>query len=122
MTDKKKISLNMDDMTFGELETFENVTGLILSDAVRTDIVRDPKTGIPVKDPDDPRGGPLREVKMGIKAMMGLVYVSMLREDPDITWQAIQQMKLSDVELDVVETASDAAGKESDSNETEDTN
>ena len=112
--DKLKISMNMDDLTFGDLELFEDVTGLVMSDAVRTEIVRD-KTGRAVPDPDDPKGRPLKETKMSAKAMMGMVYLSLLREDPDTTFESVRKLKLSDVELELSEEAQAEldAGKDS---------
>lgn len=102
MSDKKKITMNMDDLTFGEMEMFETVTGLIMSEAIKTDIVRD-KEGKPVPDPDDPKGRPLKETRMGVKAMMGMVYISMHRDNPDVTFEDVRQIKLSEVELDLSE-------------------
>jgi hypothetical protein len=102
VSEKKKIQINMDDLTFGELELFEEVTGLVMSDAIKTEYVRDSK-GNRVADPDDPKGRPLTETKMGVKAMMGMVYLSLRRDEPDITWEAVRSMKLSEIDFDLVE-------------------
>lgn len=111
--DKKKISMNMDDLTFGELETFEEVTGLVMSDAIKTEFVRD-KDGRRVADPDDPKGRPLTETKMGVRAMMGLIYLSLRRDNPDITWDEVKKMRLSDVDFNLEENnETDSEGKES---------
>lgn len=107
--EKKKISMNMDELTFGEMEMFETVTGLIMSEAIKTEIVRD-KDGRPVPDPDDPRGRPLKETRMGVKAMMGMVYISMHRENPDVTFEDVRKIKISDVDLDLTEDVEE--GKE----------
>lgn len=103
VTEKKKISINMDELTFGEMEEFEEVTGLIMSDAIKTEIVRDPKTGMAIPDPDDPRHRPLKETKMGVKAMMGMVYLSMKRDDPTVIFADVRKLKLSDVDLELEE-------------------
>lgn len=100
---KTKVSMNMDDLTFGELEVFENVTGLVMSEAVKTVIVVDPSTGRPVPDPEDPKGRPLKETRMSVKAMMGMVYISMLRQDPTTQFEDIKKLKLSDIEMEVLE-------------------
>jgi len=105
----KKISMNMDELTFGELELFEDVTGLVMSDAIKTEIVRD-KNGNKVPDPDDPKGRPLTETKMGVKAMMGLVFISIKRDDPDVTWDQVRAMKLSDIDFELMEA--DEEGKD----------
>lgn len=99
---KQKISINMDDLTFGELEVFEDITGMVMSDAIKTEFVRDSK-GNKIPDPDDPKGRPLQETKMGVKAMMGMVFLSLRRDNPEITWESVRQMKLADIDFEVVE-------------------
>lgn len=100
--EKKKIAVNMDDLTFGELELFEEVTGLVMSDAIKTEFVRD-RNGMKVADPDDPKGRPLTETKMGVKAMMGMVFLSMRKDQPDITWQQVRELKLSEIDFELTE-------------------
>ena len=106
MGEKLKVSMDMDDLTFGELEEFENVTGLAMSDAVSTEVVRN-KDGHPVADPDDPKGRPLKQVRMGVKAMMGMVYLAMKRENPDVSFEDIRQMRMSEIDFDVSEGEED---------------
>lgn len=107
--DKKKIAVNMDELTFGELEIFEEVTGLVMSEAIKTEFVRDNK-GNKVADPDDPKGRALTETKMSVKAMMGMVFLSLRRDDPDLTFDRVRQMKLSDIDFELTET--DDEGKD----------
>lgn len=111
MAEKRKIQVNMDDLTFGELEVFEDVTGMVMSDAIKTEFVRD-KNGNKVPDPDDPKGRPLQETKMGVKAMMGMVYLSLRRENPDTTWDTVRNMRLSDIDFELTEN-DDESGKAS---------
>lgn len=108
MTEKKKISMDMDQLTFGELELFENVTGMVMSDAIKTDFVRD-KNGQKVADPDDPKGRPLQETKMSARAMMGMVYLSLVRDGEDVTWEDVKKLKLSDVDFEL--TTEEEEGK-----------
>lgn len=103
MAEKLKITLDMDDLTFGDMELFEDVTGLVMSDAVRTEVVIDPKTKMPVPDPEDPKGRPLKETKMSARAMMGLVFLSLRKENPEITFEEVKNIKMSDVDFGVVE-------------------
>lgn len=98
MGDKKKISVNMDDLTFGELELFEDVTGMVMSDAIRQEVVRD-KQGRPLPDPDDPKGRPLKEVKMSAVAMMGMVFLALKRENPDTTLDDVRALRMSEVDF-----------------------
>ncbi len=119
MAEKLKVRLNMDDLTFGELEDFENVTGMVMSDAVRTEIVRD-KSGRPVADPDDEKGRPLTETKMSAKAMMGMVYLALRKTDPAFTFDMVRSLRLSDVDLDLVEDAEEGKDEsQTPSNESE---
>lgn len=111
MGEKTKVSMDMDEMTFGELELFEDVTGLVMSDAVRSDIVRD-KDGRALPDPDDPKGRPLREMKMGVKAMMGMVFLAMRRDNPDVSFEDVRKMKMADIDFDVSEKVDDQSGNE----------
>lgn len=108
----KKIAINMDDLTFGEMELFEDVTGLVMSEAIKTEFVRD-KNGQKVADPDDPKGRPLTETKMSVKAMMGMVYLSMRRDNPEMTFGQVREMKLSDIDFELTENDTDAEGKDS---------
>lgn len=114
MAEKKKIQMNMDDLTFGELEVFEDITGLVMSDAIKTVEVRDSK-GNRVPDPDDPKGRPLTETKMGVKAMMGMVYLSLRRDNPEITWDEVREMKLSEIDFDLVENDEESGKEEANS-------
>ena len=99
---KLKVSLDMDDLTFGELELFEDVTGMVLSDAYKTEIVRD-KDGRPVPDPDDEKGRPLKEVKTSARAMMGMVFLALRRQKPDLTFNDVRALRMSDVDFGVQE-------------------
>lgn len=103
MGEKIKVSMDMDDLTFGELEEFENATGLVMSEAVKSVIVRD-KDGRPVPDPDDEKGRPLKEVRMSAKAMMGMVYLAIRRQNPETTFEDVRRLKMNDVEFDVQES------------------
>jgi hypothetical protein len=108
---KTKITVSMDDMTFGEMELFEDVTGLVMTEAIRTVIVTDPKTGRALPDPEDPKGRPLKETRMSVKAMMGMVFVAMHRDNADLTFSDIRNMKMSDIDLEMTE-ADDSEGKD----------
>lgn len=102
MGEKVKVSLDMDTLTFEELEEFEDRTGMVMSDAIRTVIVRD-KDNRPIPDPDDPKGRPLKEVKMSARAMRCLVYLTMKRENPELQYADTLKMTMNDVDFDVME-------------------
>ncbi len=96
---KRKIKFNQDTMTLGDYEQFEELTGMAFSDAVRTMIVRDEK-GIPVPDPEN-GGRPLQEVKMSMKALIALLFVTERKVDPSITMDAIREMPITEIEFEV---------------------
>lgn len=95
----RKISLDIDALTLGDLELFEDACGGDLMTALTPEVVRDPKTGKPVPDPDDPKHRPLMAVKMTAKTMLGLVYVSLKREDPDMTVAQVRAMPLNELDF-----------------------
>jgi hypothetical protein len=110
MAEKLKVTLNMDDLTFGEMEDFEIATGLVMSDAVKTVNVLD-ANGRPVPDPDDPKGRPLKESKMTAKAMMGMIFLGLRKDNPDLTFADVRKLKLSEVDFDMTEGIESTEGK-----------
>ena len=112
MAEKTKVRMAMDDFTLGDIETFEAATGLDLMEVMKPTVVRD-EAGRPVKDPDDPKGRPLTEVKMPGKGLIGLVFIAMRHERPDITLAEVKQMRLNDFEFEITqdeEADEEAAG------------
>lgn len=104
--EKQKIRLGMDDLTLGDLEAFEEACGGDLMEALTPVIVRD-ENGRPVKDPDDDKGRPLKQIKVNAKTMVGLVYVAMRKQNEDITLAEVKRIPLSQLDFDV-DTAGDA--------------
>lgn len=96
-----KITLNMEDLTIGDMELFENATGESLLETLTPQPVIDKKTGRAVPDPDDPKGRPLTEIKTGAKAFIGLIYIALHRDDPSVTPEFVRSMKMADLELDL---------------------
>src|SRR5438093_651819 len=58
---KRKITIKMDGLTLGDMIAFEDVTGQDITETLAPRVVKDPKTGKAVADPDDPKGRPLME-------------------------------------------------------------
>lgn len=113
MGEKVKVSMDMDELTFEELEDFEDATGLVMSEAIKTVIVRDPKTNRAIADPDDPKGRPLKEVRMKSIAMRGLVWIALKRDNPEISFEEVKKMRPADIDFDVVEGSDGTAGNSS---------
>lgn len=99
-TTKHKVSLNLDEMTLGDMEAFEDVTGKTFEELLAPKPVLD-ENGRKVPDPDDPKGRPLMETKMSMKALVGLAYVALRKENPDITIQQVRDMPLDSFDFDV---------------------
>lgn len=105
-TTKHKVSLNLDTMTLGDMEAFEDATGKTVDELLSPKPVLD-ENGRKVPDPDDPKGRPLMEIKMSMKALVGLAYVALRKENPDITIQQVRDMPLDDFDFDVEEGEAD---------------
>jgi hypothetical protein len=102
-----KVSLNMDDLTLGDLEDFEKITGLDLMQALTPKPVLDPATGKTVPDPDPAKKGrPLMAAQIPTKALTGMIFLSIRADNPDITYDEVKRMR--DIDFEVVETVDDA--------------
>jgi hypothetical protein len=100
-TEKMKLRLSVDDLSLGDMEAFEDATGKDIMEVLKPVPVIDEETGRPLKDPDDPKGRPLMQAKVTTKAFVGLVYLALRRENPDLTIDDVRQMKLSAIDFDI---------------------
>lgn len=96
-----KLKLSMDDLTLGDMELFEDATGKDMMDVLKPRPVIDEETGRPMKDPDDPKGRPLMAAQVTSKAFIGLVFIAMRRENPDLTIADVKAMTLSSIDFDI---------------------
>jgi hypothetical protein len=104
-----KLSLDFEDIELGDLELFEEATGLDFVKAVQPVPVIDPETGRKVPDPDDPKGRPLMEVLVNSRTLIGMVYIVKKHENPEITLAEVKKIKFTDIEFDdPTETAEEA--------------
>lgn len=97
---KRKIRLDMDSLTLGDLEAFEEVVGGDLMAALAPQIVRD-ENGRPIPDFKDPKHRPLKEVKVSAKNMVGLVWIALRKDEPDLTLAQVKAMPLSNLDFDL---------------------
>lgn len=100
-----KLKLSMDDLTLGDMELFEDATGQDILEALKPRPVIDETTGMPVKDPDDPKGRPLMEARVTSRVFVGLVYIALHRENPAITLAEVKALPLKEIDLDLEESA-----------------
>lgn len=100
-----KLKLSMDDLTLGEMELFEEATGQDILEALRPKPVIDEATGMPKKDPNDKKGRPLMEAKVTSKVFVGLVYIALRRDNPDLTLAEVKAMPLNSIDFDIEESA-----------------
>lgn len=99
-----KLKLSMDDLTLEDMELFEEATGQDILEALKPRPVIDETTGMPVKDENDPKGRPLMEARVTSRVFVGLVYIALHRDNPDITLAEVKKTKLSEIDLDIEES------------------
>lgn len=98
----KKIKFNQANMTLGDLEEFEEITGKSFNSAMKQVPVMDPETGKPMRDPNpEAKGRPLMETEMSMKGMVALVFIAMKKENPDFTMDDARNLKLSEFQMDM---------------------
>lgn len=95
MAEKIDINFNEDDLTLGDMEDFENIAGQSLLDALAPKAIIGPD-GRPVRDED---GRPLSEVQVTAKALIGLVYITLRRDDPTFTVAQARNIKVGSLNL-----------------------
>lgn len=97
------LNLNPEDLSLGDLEDFENITGMQLQDALAAKPVIDPETG---KQKKDAKGRPLREAQLSITVIKALVFLTKRREDPAFTIEDARNVKVTELNF----TEADEAG------------
>lgn len=91
------IRFNPDEMTLGDLETFEEIVGKPLDEAITERVVRDPETNKPLRDE---KGKPKREARAGAKAIVAMVYLTKRRDNPDYTLEDARAVKVSELVIE----------------------
>jgi hypothetical protein len=96
------LTLNPDDLSIGDLEDFEEITGKSLTDALRAK---------PVLDADgnrtfDEKGRPLSEAQLSATVIKALVFLTKRRENPEFTLADARTVRVADLKF----TESDAEG------------
>jgi hypothetical protein len=96
------LNLNPEDLSLGDLEDFENITGKSLQDALVAKPVLD-ENGKQVKDA---KGRPLREAQLSITVIKALVYLTKRRDNPAFTLDDARNVKVTELNF----TEADEAG------------
>lgn len=99
--EKRRITLVLDDLSLGDFEAFEEATGLNLLEELQPKAVIDPRTKMPVKDPESDKGRPLMQVRLSTAAHLGLIYLGLRRENPSVTMDDVRKLKPSELEFDL---------------------
>lgn len=89
------LAINPDDLTLGEMEEFEELSGRPLAKLLQGDIVKG-DDGRPILGKD---GKPMREIDPRVKDMIALVFLAKRREDPAFTIEDARQIKVSELQL-----------------------
>lgn len=94
MSDGFVLTLNPDDLSLGDLEDFEEMTGTSIEDVVKP---------VPVmvdgKRVFDEKGRPEMTVKIPAKALVALVFLSQRAKDPSFTREDARRIKVSQLNL-----------------------
>lgn len=98
-----RLTFNENELTIGDLEDFEEVTGVSITDALKSEKVRDDDGNL-VRDEET--GRPVEAVKMSAKTLKALVWITSRKDDPAFTLEDARNVRIT--ELDIVR-----AGEES---------
>lgn len=105
-----KITFNPNDLTVGDLEDFEDITGKTLEDAFKPRVVRDEVTNKVVIDPKTKR--PMTETPMTAKMLLAIVYITGRKTEPNFSVDDARKTKVDELVL-VAEDVADPKGEES---------
>jgi hypothetical protein len=99
----RKVRMNADTITIGDMELFEDITGDDILKALTPVPVLDDE-GRMVPDPDPKaKGRPLTEMQVSSRQFRALMYIALLHDDPDLTFDQFKLLRLSDIDFDIEE-------------------
>lgn len=90
---QSNIVFDPDEWSFGDLETFEELTGLTLEEAFRATPVRDANGDVE----KDNRGRPVKGLRLGAKTMLAIVFIAKRQEDPEFTLEDARKVKFGEL-------------------------
>ena len=89
-----KFKIDMDSFTLGDMEDFEEATGMSMKAALKPVPVMDEETG---KRAKDAKGRPLSEANMTAKVLTALVWVSARASNPEMTLADARRIRVTEL-------------------------
>jgi hypothetical protein len=89
------LRVDPDKLTIGDLEDFEDVTGVPLYEAIEAKPVRD-EDGNKVLDE---KGRPELQTKISTKALKALIWITQRAENPDFSLEDARNVRISALEI-----------------------
>lgn len=91
-----KLHIDPNDLTIGDLEDFEEVTGVSLQEALKP---------VPLLDENgekvfDEKGRPITEVQVSTKTLKGLVWIIGRKENPSFSLTDARNVKVTSLEIE----------------------
>lgn len=93
--EKVNIKFDEDALTLGDLEDFEDVTGVELFEALKPVPVKD-EDGKPVRDE---KGRPVQSVQLSAKSLKALVWIVLRAERPGFSLDDARNIKVAALEI-----------------------
>jgi hypothetical protein len=87
------LNLNPEELSLGDLEDFETITGKTLQEALEAKPALD-ENG---KQRKDAKGRPLREAQLSITVIKALVYLTKRRDNPAFTLDDARNVKVTEL-------------------------
>lgn len=91
----EQLQFDPDAWTLGDMETFEELTGLTIGEAFTEAAVKDSAGQVEV----DNRGRPVKRVRMSAKVMVAVVFIEKRRGDNTFTLDEARAVKISEFVL-----------------------
>lgn len=104
--EKVNIKFDEDNLTLGDLEDFEDATGVELFDALKPVTVKD-DDGKPVRDE---KGRPVQEVQLSAKSLKALVWIVLRAERPGFSLDDARNIKVA--ALEIVDAGDESEGND----------
>lgn len=92
-----RIDINPDNLTIGDLEDFEQVTGKAFDKVLAGEIQRDDEGNIL----RDEKGRPVTAVHLNATALKALVWISQRASNPEFSLEDARNVKVTELNLDV---------------------
>jgi hypothetical protein len=90
-----RLTFDENELTIGDLEDFEDVTGESVTKALK---------GKPQKDDEgnlirDEKGRPVTEVELSARSLKALIWIASRKDNPDFTLDDARNVKITELEI-----------------------